>query len=294
MKLNTGNRAFLTLMVVAVGGLVAAGMAACCVLGIVAYRVATGGAGALSKNGIDPWATLVFVGVLATGSALGVASLRRQLIGSRRLAARVRAARVEVPDAVAATATRCRLGRRVDVVEAQEAFSFTHGLASPRVVVSTGLLDAVSAEELEAVLTHERYHVRNLDPLKVVLARTLSAAVFYLPVLADLRGRYVAGRELAADRRSLRVHGERPLAGALYKVVRGPAWVDLGAAAAIGGGEALEARVTQLETGAEPPLGQLSRSALGASALGAGVFAWSGWASLAPGAGVMAKLCSGR
>src|SRR5437867_7801422 len=139
MRLNSGNRAFLTLMVVAVGGLVAAGMAACCVLGIVAYRVATGGAGALSKQGLDPRATLVFLGVLATGSALGLISLRRQLVGSRRLAARVRAARAEVPNALTATAARCGLGARVDVVETRDAFSFTHGLLAPRAVVSTGL-----------------------------------------------------------------------------------------------------------------------------------------------------------
>ena len=32
-----------------------------------------------------------------------------------------------------------------------------------------------------AVLEHERYHVRNLDPLKVMLARGVPAMFFYLP-----------------------------------------------------------------------------------------------------------------
>jgi len=43
----------------------------------------------------------------------------------------------------------------------------------------------VSPAELDAVLEHEHYHVRNRDPLKLVLARALPAAFFYLPVLAS-------------------------------------------------------------------------------------------------------------
>ena len=36
------------------------------------------------------------------------------------------------------------------------------------------------------MLEHERYHVCNLDPLKVVLVRALSAALFFLPALDSL------------------------------------------------------------------------------------------------------------
>ena len=58
---------------------------------------------------------------------------------------------------------------------------------TPRVAVSRGLVEATSADELRAVIEHERYHVRNLDPLKIVLTRSLSAALFLLPALNALR-----------------------------------------------------------------------------------------------------------
>jgi hypothetical protein len=136
--------------------------------------------------------------------------------------------------------------------------------------------------------------VANYDPLKVVLARSLPDALFFLPALGELRGRYAAGRELAADRRAVRETGAGTVAGALFKVVGGPPGVDLATAAAIGGEEALDARVTQLESGSEPPAPPLSRGRVVASVGGAGILAWSAVASFASFAPVMAKLCTGR
>jgi beta-lactamase regulating signal transducer with metallopeptidase domain len=136
------------------------------------------------------------------------------------------------------------------------------------VAVSRGLLTQTSHDELDAVLEHERYHVHNLDPLKVVLARGLPAMFFYLPLLQDLHLRYLAGRELAADRRAVEACGRRPLAGALFKVVRGPAWPELSTAAAIGGPELLDLRVAQLERGAEPKLAPVTARGIALTALG--------------------------
>lgn len=131
------------------------------------------------------------------------------------------------------------------------------------------------------MLEHERYHVRNLDPLKVLLVRALPATFFFVPALAGLRSRYVAGRELAADRRAVRACGRDPLVAALLKVVRGPAWGELQVAAAIGGPELLDLRVTQLETGSEPKLSAITLRAVTLSALGAVVFAGALVASIA-------------
>ena len=125
-------------------------------------------------------------------------------------------------------------------------------MLTPCVAVSRGLVEAASADELRAVIEHERYHVRNVDPLKIVLARSLSAALFFLPVLAALRARYIGDCELAADRHAIARCGDRPLAGALLKVIRGPNWNELSVAVAIGGPDLLDVRVLQLETGAEP------------------------------------------
>ncbi len=117
------------------------------------------------------------------------------------------------------------------------------------------------------MLEHERYHVCNLDPLKMLVLRTLSATLFFLPVLSSLRARYVTGCELAADRRAVLTCGRRPLVGALLKVVRGPEWNELHMAASLGGHELLDARVAQLETGREPRLAALSLTRVIASFL---------------------------
>jgi Zn-dependent protease with chaperone function len=131
-------------------------------------------------------------------------------------------------------AERAGLRGRVKLLDCDERFSFAYGALDPRVAVSRGLREAAQPDELDAALEHERYHVRNLDPLKVLLARALPATFYYAPALSALKQRYVAGRELAADRRAYRSCGRKPLAGALFKVVRGPSWPELQTAAAIG------------------------------------------------------------
>jgi beta-lactamase regulating signal transducer with metallopeptidase domain len=104
-----------------------------------------------------------------------------------------------------------------------------------------------------------------------MLVRALSAALFFLPALGSLRARYVAARELAADRRAVEICGRRSLAGALLKVLREPDWSELDVAARIGGPELLSVRVAQLETGNEPRLRAPSTARITISLLGIGV-----------------------
>jgi Zn-dependent protease with chaperone function len=257
MRLDSGNRSFAVLLGAATVLYVALGTAACALLSLLLYRLAADGSGAFSHTwAIGPAA--LFLGVNAAGPLLGMRSLGRQVASSRRLRRRVASLSRPAPPDLAAAAEAARLRRRVRVIDSPEPFSFAYGAWRPRVVVSQGLLECASPDELQAVLVHERYHVRNLDPLKVVLTRALAATFFLVPALRELERRYLAGRELAADRRALRVCGRRPLASALFKVVRGPAWPELGSAAAIGGPELLDVRVAQLESGREPP-SRLSR-----------------------------------
>ncbi len=139
------------------------------------------------------------------------------------------------------------------MLDARSPFALTYGIVRPRVLISTGLAATLSDAELAAVLSHEPEHVRSRDALKNVLARAIPARHFYLPALARLRERFTAGRELAADRAALASHGTAPLAGALFKVTEGPAWAVATPFAAMSTGALLEARITQLETGTEPP-----------------------------------------
>jgi Zn-dependent protease with chaperone function len=281
VRLDTANRSLLGLVSVSLVSAVwlVCGAAGCILLSLIAYRVASDGPGALvGDDALLPAA--IFLGLVGAGAALGARSLARQIASSRRLAQRVSELRMPASPALQAAAERTGLAGRVVPIDCEEPFSFAYGALTPRVVVSRGLLENTSPPELDAVLEHERYHVHNLDPLKVLLARSLPTTFFYLPVLRDLHLRYMAGRELAADRRAVSKHGTRPLAGALFKVVRGPDWPELSTAAAIGGPELLDVRVSQLESGAEPALARFTTARTLLSVVGLAALAASFAASI--------------
>lgn len=288
--MHGANRTFAAFMAVFAAALVLVGTAACVLLGIVGYRVQQEGFTALTTGGNDVRPALVFLGILAIGDLAALWSFRRQWSATRRLHELVEELRVVPTPELLDAAEHVGVMSRVDLVEMSEPFSFSYGLGATRIAVSRGLADSLSPDELVSVLEHERYHVRNLDPLKVFVTRLLTPMLYFLPVLRELRSRYAVDRELAADRRALRRHGRRPLAGALAKVVGSPAWVQWGPAAALGGGEGLEARVRQLETGAPPSAPGYSRAAIAFSALAvtallvafsASVFAFGGPSALA-------------
>ena len=255
MRLDNANRSFLAMLAVTLpfGAFVICGALGNVLVPLILKRASLDGPASL-----PPLSVLSFVVLVALGLGLAGRSLARQAVASRRLTRRVRALARTAPEKLVQAARQAGLGNRVDLVDRPEAFSFVYGMLAPRVTVSRGLLESVHAAELRAVLEHERYHVSNLDPLKIALARALTTGFFLLPALGCLRARYVAGRELAADERAIALCGRRPLAGALLKAVRGPEWSELDVVAAIGGSELLEARVTQLETGSQPRPAALS------------------------------------
>ncbi|HEV3322214.1 MAG TPA: M56 family metallopeptidase [Solirubrobacteraceae bacterium] len=268
MRLDRPNRSFLAFMGIAVllGALVLCGAVGGVLAPLILARISRGEWVGLS--GTSLLLLFPFLALVAVGLGLGARSLARQIVASHGLARRVRALAVTVPAELTGVALQAGLEGRVVLVDASESFSFVYGILTPRVAVSRGLLEGASCGELRAVLEHECYHVCNLDPLKVVLVRALSVALFFVPALDALRARYVAGRELAADRRAVAVCGRRSLAGALLKVVRGPEWSELGVVASIGGPELLAVRVAQLETGAEPRLEAASAMRLVLSLMG--------------------------
>lgn len=254
--MNTANRSF-RLVVATAAAPYAVLLAAACGFGMyLTDRVAEDGVAALAQGVLLPaTATLV---LLAAGAAAGLMSVARQLSASRRLGAHVRRCHVVPPPATPAG---------VEVIDHDEPIAFTFGLGQPRVVVSRGLIERLSSAELAAVVAHERYHVDARDPLKLMIARAAAQTCFFLPAIRHVVARYLAARELAADRHSLRASGRPALAGALFKVVGGPDWDELEAAAAMAGPHLLDVRVDQLESGAEPALAPLPAAPVVVSAI---------------------------
>jgi Zn-dependent protease with chaperone function len=110
-----------------------------------------------------------------------------------------------------------------------EAFSFTlieageAGHRRPRrrevILLSRGLLSALTEEEREAAVAHELGHIRGLDSRYLTFLRTLSRMMRWDPMLAYLAYTLTRREEFRADDEAVRLTG-RPLAlaRALYKV----------------------------------------------------------------------------
>ena len=154
----------------------------------------------------DP-ASLAVLGVGALSAAaliIAVHAAARQVRATRRLE---RAARVvgRVP-----TAPDVRL------VESDTPEAFCTGFLRPRIYFSTGAVDLLAERELEAVVAHERHHARRRDPLRLLLARSVSQGLFFVPGLGQLAERYAALAEVDADAAAQRAPGGgRALAAAL-------------------------------------------------------------------------------
>jgi Zn-dependent protease with chaperone function len=148
--------------------------------------------------------------VLALG-ALSLTVLTRATISATRIHRSTRAyMRALVPASLLAEPIAAR------VITDGSPRAFCAGLLRPRVYISTGAIATLDAAELHAVLAHEGHHAARRDPLRLFAAQVLADALFFLPVMRQLRCRYATLVELAADEAAVGVTGrQQPLASAL-------------------------------------------------------------------------------
>ena len=161
---------------------------------------------------------------VAVGPALAMflAALVALSIG-RAVAAGARELRAQRRSRAVLAASRPR--RRADgafVVDGAEALAFCAGLVRPRVYVTTGAIDALTLDQLHAVLAHEDHHRRRRDPMRLVTLRVLAEAFYFLPALAASAERYAALAEVAADAAAVRNAGRPAVAGALIAFAPSP------------------------------------------------------------------------
>jgi len=244
------------------GALVALGVAGVAALAATIIGALTACVFFLADLDRIPLSALVLV-ILALASAAGFVRTLWTYRRERRLLAGL-----PLSPSTDATLTRIadNVGVTVQVTPARRPAAFCFGLLSPRVVVTSGLLERLSADEKAAVLWHEAEHVRTREPLKCLLARLAANTFFWIPLLRDLLDRFLLIKEIAADQRAVARTNTSALAGALYEVSSAPT------RAAVGAGDFASARIDRLfrPTTALPPLFQLRRvvaSAVGVTAL---------------------------
>ena len=144
------------------------------------------------------------------------------LVGTAAIAAGLRSAfacRAEYRRFLARVPVVGRLGGRsgVHLVADPRPQAFCAGYLRPRVYVSQGAVDLLSEAELEAVLAHERHHLHVRDPLRIASGRILGQALFFVPAVRAMFGRYGEEAELNADGAAVREGpgGRAALAAAL-------------------------------------------------------------------------------
>jgi beta-lactamase regulating signal transducer with metallopeptidase domain len=253
---RTADRAFGVLVLLALGSsaLLIALLAALLPRG---FALATGGTADMAS------VVAVLVLILATfGVSLGLTSLFRQLLATLSLIRTLLSRRVTVSRRVGAIAASAQLAGRIDVVRDVRPFSFCYWFRRPRICLSTGLIKRLDDAELRAVLLHERYHLRQRDPLRLVIARYFAAGLYVVPVVEELVEYYTVQKEVAADQAAVRaMGGVRELASALFKVLPDADDVDLGLLVPVGSLSVTEARIDQLIDGRAVPLA-LSRASV--------------------------------
>lgn len=173
---------------------------------------------AAAVSGLVPVLGLLLpVAILAAG-LLAMAGLAGwQLWNTHRLVRVVSLRAVPPSPAVAVVVERLHLRGQVQLVADGDAYAFTQGLVRPRIWVSTALVDLLDEDELVAVLEHERHHLRQRDPLRVWLSRSVAGGLFFLPAAAALRNAYLVAKETEADAAS---QANTALASALLKLLR--------------------------------------------------------------------------
>jgi Zn-dependent protease with chaperone function len=169
------------------------------------------------------FATLWFLGAIGAFGIFLAAFLLSQAVG-RGFLAILRPRAMEWPEHLprpeAATDLLAYSSPRI------EAFSFTllqverHAGVRRRdvILLSDGLIEALTPAEREAVVAHELGHIRELDGRYLTFFRTLSRMMRWDPILAYLADRLTQREELRADLDAVEVtRRPRTLARALYK-----------------------------------------------------------------------------
>lgn len=200
--------------------------------------------GAAGRLGWPLWTAYIaaFALTVLVGVRLVVAVLRVAIANRRR-----RAHHRMVVDLVgvgheAALAQPCARTRDLRVLEVAEPLAYCLPGVRSRVVVSEGTLTKLNNDEVSAILTHERAHLRARHDLVLEAFTAVHAAFPRLVRSSNALGAVQLLVELLADDAAVRAAGRTPLARALVACAAGRA--PIGALAA--GGPSTVVRVRRL------------------------------------------------
>lgn len=177
--------------------------------------------------------------VLFAGSAVaaGIVALVASAVLHRRALANWQPVGGPARRRVANVARACGIHTTVVVFDGHDPVACSRGVISPEIWISTAAVDALSDDELAAVVAHEHQHCISRDPAKRQLLEVLARALFAFPVVAQAARAFRRAAEYAADDAAARMTSGRATARALLRFAGAPAVpavVQFGATVTVG------------------------------------------------------------
>lgn len=184
--------------------------------------------------------------VLIVSVLTGFLSFAVQIIKTKRLVNSLLYKRLKLPGNLKKVARHLNLQSKIYLVDNGNMFSFCGGILRPKIIISSSLVSNLTSEELESVLLHEKSHLQNFDPLKVIAGKTIASTFFFLPVFSELHKNIIASNELMADRFAIDYqNGSKFLKSALRKILAAP-MVNLATVPALANTDHLEIRIRRI------------------------------------------------
>ncbi len=132
------------------------------------------------------------------------------------------------------------------LVKNKRPFAFCLGIRDPKIYVSTGLIAILTSKEIEAVLLHERYHLKNRDTFTMLIASIGESLLPFFPLFSDVLRNFRIEKEIQADKTAIEGLGSsKSVISILRKLLTVPE-THLAIAPAIADYDTLEPRILAL------------------------------------------------
>ncbi len=177
--------------------------------------------------------SLLLIILMAVVLLIGILTLTVQILKTRRYLKKNLSRKILMPAALRSITQQLNLDGKVSLLKDNNKFSFCYGLFKPKICLSTGLLKDLTKIELKAVILHESYHLKNHDPLKILLGKTSAIMFFFIPLLRDIQKYYAFLKEIAADEEVIRNGNKHSLISVLSKLMVSPSPKFAGVAALV-------------------------------------------------------------
>lgn len=179
--------------------------------------------------------------------SFGLVSLLLQLVKTYRLFWEINPKKVSLTPGLQKVAGQVGFENKVLLIEDENLYSFCFGFLNPKIIITSGLVSRLTQKELEAVLLHGQAHLKNKDPLKLLIGKAVASMFFFLPIFRELYRNMEAANELIADSWTAEVQKDTVfLRGALRKIIAQPQ-VTFATVPAISHPDHIEIRVHQLK-----------------------------------------------